>query len=148
MGKMNEADKAILNEAYRNCKIAVDAIHNVLSKVGDEDLSLDLNKHAAKYRKYMNLSEKQLRLNGEKPEEDGIVTKAKQWAGMQASTLLNTSTSHIANLMIQGNTRGITDMMKVLHKNKSAQQKYCEMANELMDFEQEVIEQLKYYYNH
>lgn len=147
MGKMNESDKAILNETYRNSKIAVDAIHNVLSKIGDEDLSLDLNRHAAKYKKYMNLSEKQLRLNGEKPEETGFAAKAKQWAGIQANTLLNTSTKHIANLMIQENTRGITDMMKVLHKNKSAQQEYCEMANELMDFEQEVIEQLKYYYN-
>ena len=61
------------------------------------------------------------------------------------NTLLNASTEHLADLMIQGNTRGITDLMKVVKSNKSVQKEYYELAQELMDFEEKNIEKLKAY---
>ena len=67
------------------------------------------------------------------------------WSGIQLNTLLNASTEHLADMMIQGNTRGITELMKVVKKNKSAQKEYYEMAQELMDFEEKNIEKLKAY---
>ena len=67
------------------------------------------------------------------------------WTSIQANTLLNTSTEHVADLMIQGNTRGITDLMKAVKANKGARKEYCELAEELMDFEEKNIEQLKSY---
>ena len=67
------------------------------------------------------------------------------WSAIQANTLLNTSTGHMADLMIQGNARGITDLMKVTHNNKVSGSYANELANELMDFEEKNIEKLKTY---
>ena len=59
------------------------------------------------------------------------------------NTMFNISTPHVAEMMIQGNTRGIADLMKVRHNNKNTGSFANEMAEELMDFEEENIERLK-----
>ena len=41
---LTTADLALLNEAYRNTKMGLEAINTVISKVYDEDLALDLNR--------------------------------------------------------------------------------------------------------
>ena len=81
----------------------------------------------------------------ETPPEDRLMERTMLWSGIQMNTLLNASTEHLADMMIQGNTRGITELMKVVKKNKSAQKEYYEMAQELMDFEEKNIEKLKAY---
>lgn len=61
------------------------------------------------------------------------------------NTLFNTSTSHLAELMIQGSNRGITQMCKVLNHNPQAAAMSMELAKELMDFEEKNIHILKKY---
>ena len=68
-----------------------------------------------------------------------------RWTSIQANTLLNTSTEHVADLMIQGNAKGITDLMKAVKANRGARKEYCELAEEIMDFEEKNIERLKSY---
>ncbi len=62
-----------------------------------------------------------------------------------AAALLNASTSHLADMMIQGNTKGIVELMKAVKSNQSVQKEYYEIAQELMDFEEKNIEKLKAY---
>lgn len=57
--------------------------------------------------------------------------------------MLNISTDHVADMVIQGNTRGIADLLKVKHNNKNVGSYANELAEELMDFEEENIERLK-----
>ncbi|MCL2254820.1 MAG: hypothetical protein FWC09_10290, partial [Lachnospiraceae bacterium] len=61
------------------------------------------------------------------------------------NTFLNTSTGHLAEVMIQGSNRGVVEMCKVLNQNENARGMYVEMARELMDFEEHNIERLKKY---
>lgn len=142
---LTSADLAVLNEAYRNSKMGVEAINAVISKVYDEDLALDLNRQAVKFLAFEDKVTEKIRQADQRPEAESAVGKAMLWTSIQANTLLNTSTEHVADLMIQGNTRGITDLMKAVKANKGAKKEYCELAEELMDFEEKNIEQLKSY---
>ena len=138
-------DFAVLNEAYRNSKMGVETINAIISKVYDEDLALDLNRQAVKFLSFEDKVTEKIREADERPETGSPVGKAMLWTSIQANTLLNTSTEHVADLMIQGNTKGITDLMKAVKANKGARKEYCELAEELMDFEEKNIEQLKSY---
>lgn len=142
---LTSADLAVLNEAYRNSKMGVEAINAVISKVYDEDLALDLNRQAVRFLSFEDKVSEKIRKESKQPEQESTVGKAMLWTSIQANTLLNTSTEHVADLMIQGNTRGITDLMKAVKSNKGAKKEYCELAEELMDFEEKNIEQLKSY---
>ena len=77
--------------------------------------------------------------------EENLVGKTMLWGGIQMNTLLNASTSHLADMMIQGNTKGIVELMKAVKSNQSVQKEYYEIAQELMDFEEKNIEKLKAY---
>lgn len=64
---------------------------------------------------------------------------------IKANTMLNSSTSHIAELLIQGTNRGLTDMWKIMNHSENAGKMSVEIAKELMDFEEKSIEKLKEY---
>ncbi len=136
---------SVLQESRRNTRMAIDAIDTVLNKVYDEDLAYDLNCQANKFRELDRKIQRTMRQEGIVPKEGSRVEKAMLWSAIQANTLLNTSTSHVADMMIQGNTRGITDLMKVTHNNKIVGSYANELANELMDFEEKNIQKLKSY---
>lgn len=143
---LTSADLAVLNETYRNSKMGVEAINAIISKVYDEDLALDLNRQAVRFLAFEDkVTEKIREADNRRPEPESAVGKAMLWTSIQANTLLNTSTEHVADLMIQGNTKGITDLMKTVKANKGAKKEYCELAEELMDFEEKNIAQLKSY---
>ena len=59
--------------------------------------------------------------------------------GIYTNTMFNTSTSHIAELMIQGSNRGITDMCKALNHHERAENVSLEIAKELMDTGHSVV---------
>lgn len=136
---------SVLQESRRNTRMAIDAIDTVLNKVYDEDLAYDLNCQANKFRELDRKIQRTMRQEGIVPKEGSRVEKAMLWSAIQANTLLNTSTSHVADMMIQGNTKGITDLMKVTHNNKIVGSYANELANELMDFEEKNIQKLKSY---
>ncbi|WP_343246650.1 hypothetical protein [Diplocloster hominis] len=142
---LTNADLAVLKETYRSSKTVVTNINHVLSKVYDEDLALDLNKQLAEYQRMEEKAAGVLNQNGIRPEKDTALDKARTWSSVQASTLLNTSTGHIADMMIQENAQGMTNMMKVLKHNRPVKGEYDSMANELMDLEELNIRKLKSY---
>lgn len=140
---MTEADKAVLDESYRNTRTGREAINVIIGKVEDDDLALDLNRQACKFIQMEERMQKEYHREKETPPEDSLVDRTILWGGIQMNTLWNASTEHLADMMIQENTKGITELMKVVKKNKSVQREYYEMAQELMDFEEKNIEHLK-----
>ena len=142
---MTEADRAVLGESYRNTRMGREAINVMIGKVEDDDLALDLNRQACRFTQLEEKIQKKYQKEKETPPEDKLMERTMLWGGIQMNTLLNASTEHLADMMIQGNTKGITELMKVVKKNKSVQKEYYEMAQELMDFEEKNIEKLKAY---
>ena len=142
---LSGADRAVLDESFRNAQMGREAINAVIGKVEDDDLALDLNRQACKFVQLEEKLQKEYQKAKEMPPEEKLLNRTMLWGGIQMNTLLNASTEHLAELMIQGNTRGITDLMKVVKSNKSVQKEYYELAQELMDFEEKNIEKLKAY---
>lgn len=142
---ISEADRAVLSESYRNTRMGREAINVIIGKVEDDELALDLNRQACKFVQFEEKIQKEFQKAREKAPEDNLVNRTRLWGGIQMNTLLNASTEHLADMMIQGNTKGITELMKVVKANKGAQKEYYEMAQELMDFEEKNIEKLKAY---
>lgn len=141
---LTESDKAVLDEAYRACTMGTEAINTIIPKVKDEKMALELNRQACKYHKFAEQVTAKMSEGYEQPKAQNM-GKAMLWAGIQMNTLTDTSTEHVAELMIRGNTMAITDMMKVLKENKQAKKEYCELAEEMMDFEEKCIETFKAY---
>lgn len=142
---MKHDDVAILKEIQRNTQMAMTAIDTILDKVSDDEFTVKLSKQSIGYARIHNDAVEQL------IDEQSSTYRSNQAAdimlrgSIHLSTMLNTSTSHLAEMMIQGSNRGLTSMYKAVKHNALAEDRAVELAKELMDFEEKSIEQMKDY---
>ena len=67
------------------------------------------------------------------------------WTGVQWNTLTDDSASHIADMVIQGDTMGITSLTKELNSHPVTNAGVRNLAQELLSEEHTYIEQMKQY---
>ncbi|MEG0805556.1 MAG: hypothetical protein RR364_07680 [Lachnospiraceae bacterium] len=135
----------ILNESFKNARMGCRSIHTLLPKIYDEEFAYELNCEADVFDKISKKAAVELKKRGVKPEDLPRMVHLMTWASIQRKTLLNTSTSHMADMMIQGNVKGMTELMQAGHAIKKSGTVGIELAQELMEFEEKNIEKLKRY---
>ncbi|MBQ8597227.1 MAG: hypothetical protein IJ409_05480 [Lachnospiraceae bacterium] len=142
---MRRDDMRILQEVQKNAGMAMKAIDRISHKIYDDDLSLQVARESMKYSEIYNKATEKL-VEGRAPShKDSGFQDLMLKSAIDANTLFNTSTGHIAELMIQGSNRGLTDMWKAINHHENAGKVSMEIAKELMDFEEKNIERLKQY---
>lgn len=140
---MKQDDITILREIQRNTQMAMTTIDTLLDKTSDDDFTLKLSRQSLGYARIHNDAVERL------IEEESGTYRSNQIAdfmlrsSVHMGTMLNVSTSHMAEMMIQGSNKGMTSMYKAVKHNTLAQDRSVELAQELMDFEAKNIEQLK-----
>lgn len=142
---MKQDDIAILREIQKNTQMAMTTIDTLLDKSSDDEFIIKLSKQSIGYAKIHNDAVEKL------VEEQSSVYRSNQIAdfllrgSVHMGTLLNISTSHLAEMKIQGSSKGLTSMYKTVKHNALAQDMSVELAKELMEFEERNIEQMKEY---
>lgn len=140
---MKKEDAAVLKEIQKNTHMAMKAIDAVSDKIYDDSMALQVARQSLKYGDiYNKATEKLLDAHAGTYKENALQDMVLV-GGVHANTLLNTSTSHIAELLIQGSNRGLTHMWRAMNSYPELHDTAAEMAKELMDFEEKNIERLK-----
>lgn len=135
------ANETLLNELYKNTTMGGDSIVNLMDKVEDPRMRAEMTKELEKYREYSNKATELLKEKGLKPEEPGIMAKAGSKMGMAFNTMLDTTTSHIAEMMINGAVMGIINIEKQLNRAEhdgDARQ----LAHDILAFEKSTADHL------
>lgn len=154
---MKKADAKVLREVHKNARTATKALDALAGKIYDDDFALQLSRQSLRYAEIGNRAADRLLSGHAEPYQDNVIEDMLLIGGIHANTLFDTSTSHIAEMAIQGSSRGITQLCRVLNAQENARHsagrdamqdagKFAvEMAKELMEFEEKNIEQLKKY---
>ena len=142
---MKQDDITILKEIQKNTQMAMTTIDTLLDKSTDDDFTMNLSKQSLGYAKIHNDAVGKLVEEGSGTYRNNQIADIMLRGSVHMGTLTNISTSHLAEMMIQGSNRGLTNMYKVMKHNTSAQDMSVELAKELMDFEEKSIEMLKEY---
>lgn len=142
---MKHDDAKILQEVQRNTEIGMTAIDTILDKIGNDEFSLQLSKQSLRYSEIHNKAMDQILKNEGEVYRGSQVKDMMLKGSIHAGTALNISREHLAEMMIQGSNRGITSMWKALKHNQLATSETVELAQELVDFEQENIARLREY---
>lgn len=141
---ITSSDKQLLQETYDNSKKGMDAIRILLNKVYDDDLNYEMNAQLKRYREINSKASDHLIESGVMLENKPF-DKLKMWSSIQANTIFNTSTKHIADMAIRENSVGMTGIMSTIKESDRASRHCVELANELVAFEEESIRKLKSY---
>lgn len=142
---MKSQEVAIYREIQRNTEMAMKAIDTISEKVYDDKLAVQISKQGIKYSEFHNEAVKQLVEAQTDLYHGSYFADFMLKAGIHYNTLLNTSTGHIAELMIKGSNMGVLEMEKVLHHNTEAGEESTALAKQLVDFEENCVKSLKDY---
>ncbi len=140
---MDENEMNVLDELNKGACMGMDAIHFVLDKVEDEQLKQVLNNQYKKYEDISNqICELYPKYSDKEPHETNAVNKVLTWYGVEMKTLMDNSSSKIAELLLQGTNMGIIEGRKILN-NKELDSKVHKIAQEYVDMQEDAVEKLK-----
>ncbi len=141
------SEEEFLKEIYKNTKMGADSIINLLPKVKEDALRSAMTMQLDGYEKYAARAQRELDARGDTAKEENVMTRLSARVGMAFNTMLDSTTSHIAEMMIEGSNMGITDMTKLLNNFEvgNADSPAVRLAHEVLRFEEHNLEMLKPY---
>ncbi len=138
---------ALLEGIYQNAKMGSEALLSLLPKVADSGLRRDLTAQLDGYEGYAKRAEEYLCQQGEEAQGASLWQKMTTKVGIGVNTLMDSDTSHIAEMVIEGSNMNITESVKLLreYENCHVSEKSLRLCREMIDFEQSNVETMQRY---
>ena len=141
---MNENNEInVLDELNKGTCMGMDAIHFIIDKVTEDGLKKELD---VQYNKYRNIHNKICNLYPEysrkEPHDTSKMNKVMTWYGIEMKTMMDNSTSKIAELLLQGTNMGIIEGRRLLN-HKDTEPEIHALVQEYVDMQEAAVEKLK-----
>lgn len=134
-----------LDELNKGCSMAIQAIDVILKKTDNKefhDFLVEFNDY------YIDMSEEIKELYQEYSDEEihevNEMEKVMAWLGIEKDTILDTSVSKLADLLLNGTNMGIIEGRKILN-NKKMDEEVHKICDKYVKFQEKYIEKLKNY---
>ena len=138
-----DKDLEFLNYIYQNAEMGKSTLNQLISIVKEASFKQTLESQRKEYNEIFDIASH--KIEEAKKTSKGIAsyTKLTTYLMINFNTLINKTPSHIAEMIIQGSTMGIIDVTKRLKDYKQANQDISSLAEMLLTFEQQNVEEMK-----
>ena len=135
----------LLDRMYKNVKMGSESIITLMPKVKDKALRTEMTRELSRLEGFSSEIGKMLRAEGRQPKEEGIVSRLSSKMGINMNTMIDSTSSHIAEMMMEGYTMGITDMTKDIREreNTKASEASLKLARDIVDFQEKSFSEMK-----
>ena len=140
----------LYEEIYKNVKMGADSTVDMIGKISDGELKTELGRELAEYESLAHEAKTALLDMGETPKEEGFMTRMSAKAGVMMNTMLDSTPSHIAQMVIEGCAMGTSDLIKKVNEcERQGDGEECDKAKALakraIQFEEDCAEKMKAY---
>lgn len=141
--KTREAE--MLDKIYKNMKMGSDSMVNLMPKAQDAEFKKLMTAQLDGYEKFASQARQKAIEAGGEPKEENVMTKMWASVGMKMNTMMDSTTSHLAEMIVEGSTMGMTDTIKVLrdYENTDVSEYAMKLAKDIIKFEEKNIEIMK-----
>lgn len=140
---MENQTQKLLQSIIENARTGLDACEHLMDKTKDAALRDELMTQSMEYQKFVQDAERAMQAEGAQPHAKGMMARAGMWMGIEMHTLTDVSTAHIAELLIQGSTMGVTGMTRDLNALPDASAESKGMASAFIQSQQSAIDRLR-----
>lgn len=142
---MKENNINILDEISKGCSMGENALKDIMEKAEDNDFKNLLRKHLEQYKTISKkIDDLYNDYSDDEPHELNVMEKTMTWYGIQMRTMTDSSTSKLAELLMQGNNMGIIEGRKLLN-NKEMSKDIEKVTDEFVRMQEKAVEELKEY---
>lgn len=140
------ADAQLLNFIYQNSQMGAESLGEILPMVEAGKFKEGLRAQQKEYRQIHE--EAGRKLNDAGYDEKGInaMQKMMTYLMIDVKMMVDSSPSHVAQMLIQGSNMGIIDAQKRIHQYEPmADKEVVRLMKHLKEFEEKNVERLKAY---
>lgn len=133
----------LLQAIVENGRTGADACGQLLKKTEDAKLRDELMLEKQHYEQCARDAEKAIAQLGREPHPKGMAARMGMWMGMQVNTMIDKTSTHVAEMLIEGATMGVVELTKAKNSFPDADAHAQGIASDLIVKQQEAIERLK-----
>lgn len=138
------ADAELLNFIYQNSQMGVETLCQLLPMTDNESFKKQLKSQLNEYTQILEEAKGLLNQHGYKEKEIGSFEKIMAYLMIDMKTFVDKSSSHMAEMLILGSTRGIIDCLKRIRQYEAnADKEIIALMIRLLKFEEYNLEPLK-----
>lgn len=138
-------DLAVLNEISKMCQTAMNNISYLVKSICNSNMKKELVSMYSQYSNVLFQTNQHFEKYGEVPDCVSIGCKVMGFCGIKMNTLKNKSSSHIADIMIQGTLMGVIKCQKILNCQLNIEQSTTDLLKEFNKFQRDNIDKLNAY---
>lgn len=138
------ADAEMLNFIYQNSQMGVETLNQLIPMIDNEAFQKRIEAQLKEYEQIHEEAKKLLNRHGYDEKGIGALEKIMAYLMIDMKTLMDKSSSHIAEMLIQGSNMGIIDAVKRINQyEKEAEKEVTALMKRLLKFEENNVERLK-----
>lgn len=142
---MKKQDINVYREIQHTSELAIKAIETISEKIYDDTFAVQMAGQSLQYSKIRNEAVEELVKAGADIYHGSYMEDMIMKRNIGYHTLLNSSLSKIAELLINENNTGIVNMEKSLNHNDNIGKKSELLARKLIETEEKSIANLRHY---
>ena len=137
----------LLDDLYKNLKMGTSSTTDILGRVKDPDLRAEMTKTIDGFEGLASRTSKLMIEAGITPKEENMFTKAGAKIGMVMNTATDSTSEHLAEMMIQGLTMGVTELYRDIGEAEEVgiSGEALSLAKDALSFEEKAVEKFKTY---
>lgn len=135
----------LLNFIFKNAEMGIIGIDDLLEILEDNKFSEMLKVQREEYSKITSKARGLINEYGMEVEENSNITKVRSNLMVKLSGLKDKSIKKFAKMMIEGTNKGIIEIQEKINAYKDENNDVLDLANELLEVEENNIEELKEY---
>ncbi|MDD7676738.1 MAG: hypothetical protein SO125_09380 [Eubacteriales bacterium] len=130
---------------YKNMKMGADSIINLLPKTDDDTIKSHMTQILDGYEAFAARAKSALESQGGQAREEGTMAKMSAKMGMSMKTMVDSTASHIAELLMEGCVMGICETTRTLRsfENSNCSEDMLKLCREIIAFEENNFEQAR-----
>ncbi len=138
------ADAEMLNFIYQNSQMGVETLNQLIPMIDNEAFKKRIEAQLKEYEQIHEEAKKLLNRHSYDEKGIGALEKIMAYLMIDMKTLMDKSSSHIAEMLIQGSNMGIIDAVKRINQyEKEAEKEVTALMKRLLKFEENNVERLK-----
>ncbi|MCI8401995.1 MAG: hypothetical protein HFI38_07930 [Lachnospiraceae bacterium] len=122
----------LLNYISQNVQMGQTTIPQLIASCQDEDFCRALRSQLNEYEQIGAEANRLLNERGQGPDSVGPIAKMSSYVMTEMKTMQDSSVSHMAKMMVQGNTTGETTLLKHLREHDDADHDVIRLGEKLL----------------
>lgn len=140
-----DKNEELLQFLHESASMSVDAATKLLEKTEDDKLKREISGQISAYRKFAGIAAERLGEHGLTPRGVKMMTKLMADIGIVTNTAIDSTSSHIAEIMINGTNMGIVKMQKQLNSSFGCADSTRELCSGMVNYQRKCSESLEAY---